>query len=289
MKTIASLFTVMAALWYMVEGVFLGDVRALDPEVSIFEYYRPTSEVVSDFEETLDRSESSVAEAKRELDWTREAIERRYDDREFVADLRDFLLNDPASVDILANVLDKNAAQAEHSFDDLMSDYVDNETAVNYILDKVQQAKNIRKAIVSYSYQFQGSRYVWGGMTPQQGFDCSGFVHYVYGKHAYSLPRVSKEMALGGVEVRKDELQYGDLLFFRDITGRGGIGHVGIVITAPGEPVQFIHASGRRTGVKISSFERAYYQERFITARRYVVSESRDALIAIADLLRAQS
>lgn len=76
-------------------------------------------------------------------------------------------------------------------------------------------------AIVEYGKNFLGTPYVYGGTTPS-GFDCSGFVKYVYAHFGISLPRTSYSQLNSGVAVTRDELQPGDLVFFRNA------GHVGI-------------------------------------------------------------
>ncbi len=80
-------------------------------------------------------------------------------------------------------------------------------------------------AIVNKAYQYLGVPYVWGGTTPN-GFDCSGFVQYVYRSQGVNLPRVSRDQASSGSYVSISNAQPGDILYF----GQSSVTHVGIYI-----------------------------------------------------------
>ena len=116
------------------------------------------------------------------------------------------------------------------------------------------------QAIITTARKYIGVPYVWGGSTPK-GFDCSGFVQYVFNAHGISLPRTSKQQYAVGSWVSKSNLQPGDLVFF-DTSG-SGISHLGIYI---GDN-QFIHASSSK-GVIISSLSNTYWAPRYYGARR---------------------
>ena len=122
---------------------------------------------------------------------------------------------------------------------------------------------------------FRGGRYVWGGTTPE-GFDCSGYVQYLYRKHHIDLPRTAWEQSRMGREVSLDELKKGDLLFFLTDRKRNiPITHVGIYI-GNGE---FIHAASRKKGIIISPITHGSYARTFVKARR-VIEESGDIYTA---------
>lgn len=115
-----------------------------------------------------------------------------------------------------------------------------------------------RSAIVATAKQYLGVPYVWGGSTPS-GFDCSGFVQYVFKAHGISLPRTSQQQWTTGIWISKSSLQPGDLVFF----GTSSVTHLGIYI---GDN-QFIHASSSK-GVIITSLSNTYWSARYYGARR---------------------
>lgn len=110
---------------------------------------------------------------------------------------------------------------------------------------------------------YMGIPYRWGGTTPEAGFDCSGFVQYVFRQAAgLMLPRSSFDQIHEGAVVARDELQAGDLVFFN--TMRATASHVGIYL---GEN-RFIHSPSRGKTVEIVSFTDPYWQARYDGARR---------------------
>ena len=116
------------------------------------------------------------------------------------------------------------------------------------------------QAIIATAKQYIGVPYVWGGSSPS-GFDCSGFVQYVFGKHGITLPRTSKDQYSVGTWVSKSNLQPGDLVFYN--TSGSGVSHLGIYIGSG----QFIHASTSK-GVMISEMSNSYWSARYYGARR---------------------
>ncbi|MCC7410005.1 MAG: C40 family peptidase [Gammaproteobacteria bacterium] len=117
--------------------------------------------------------------------------------------------------------------------------------------------------VLAYSLSLQGKPYHSGGETPAQGFDCSGFVRYVYRQLGVELPRDTATMAAAMPPRPVDERRPGDLVFF-NTTGRS-YSHVGIYL---GDE-RFIHAPSRHTGkVMVSSFGSPYWQQRFDGLRR---------------------
>jgi cell wall-associated NlpC family hydrolase len=113
--------------------------------------------------------------------------------------------------------------------------------------------------VVGIAMQYLGVPYVWGGASPS-GFDCSGFVMYVYAQVGVSLPHYTGAQWQMGVPVAYSDLQPGDLVFF------DGLGHVGIYIGGG----EFIHSPHTGDVVRIDSLSEAWYAANYDGARRIV-------------------
>ena len=120
--------------------------------------------------------------------------------------------------------------------------------------------------IVAYTMQFYGQPYVWGGASPDVGFDCSGLMYYVYGQKGYSLYRVATDQFNNnGYSVTFNDLQAGDMVFFYK-ANTTKIGHVGMYIGNG----MFIHAANHKSGIIISSLYSTYYTTNYAGARRVI-------------------
>jgi cell wall-associated NlpC family hydrolase len=115
--------------------------------------------------------------------------------------------------------------------------------------------------VVAYAKRFIGVRYVYGGSSPRSGFDCSGFVRYVYAHFGVSLPHSSYAQFGDGRRVARGSLRPGDLVFF------DGVGHVGLYVGNG----RFIHAPHSGTRVQVTSLA-GWYSSRFSGARRLRIS-----------------
>jgi len=116
-------------------------------------------------------------------------------------------------------------------------------------------------ALSGTAMSLRGAPYKDGGMDPT-GFDCSGFVRYVYEQHGVEMPRQVREQFRLGKTVDRDRLEPGDLVFFSTVAP--GASHVGIMIGGD----QFVHAPSERGVVRVESLGQQYWASRFIGAKR---------------------
>ncbi len=120
--------------------------------------------------------------------------------------------------------------------------------------------------IIKDAKQYLGGKYVWGGTKPK-GFDCSGYVKYLYEKEGIELPRTAYQQSKMGKLITRDKLKKGDLLFFlTDKKRHIPITHVGMYIGND----KFIHAASRKKGIIISSFSKSKYSRYFVKAKRII-------------------
>lgn len=118
--------------------------------------------------------------------------------------------------------------------------------------------------ILSKAQSYLGTPYVYGGASPS-GFDCSGFVYYVYGTFGISVGRTPAAQASAGSQVDKASLQVGDIVLFAG-TGGSGITHAGIYAGNG----QFIHSPNSRSTVSYSDLNSGYWSEHFYCGIRVV-------------------
>jgi LysM repeat protein len=126
--------------------------------------------------------------------------------------------------------------------------------------------KIIRKAL-----SFKGTRYKYGGTT-KSGMDCSGLMYSSFKSANVVLPRTSLEQSKKGVLVSKNNIQKGDLVFFKT-NGKRRINHVGLVVSVEGRDIKFVHSSSSR-GVMISSLKEGYWSNAYSQVRRLIGIQS---------------
>jgi len=118
--------------------------------------------------------------------------------------------------------------------------------------------------LVARALSYRGARYRFGATGGSGAFDCSGFVLHLLRSEGVSLPRTASDQFHGGKSISREELQAGDLVFFRN-TYKHGISHVGMYV---GEGM-FVHAASAKRGVVVDPLDLPYYREKFAGARRY--------------------
>lgn len=167
---------------------------------------------------------------------------------DFTAGLSSFAAGKLAPVSLAAPVTDD--AQAD---------------AADVAASPAESLTDLRKSLLALAMHLRDVRYVRGGRNPDTGFDCSGFVRYVFA-HAIGvqLPANSASQFLAGLKVKRGDMKPGDLVFFHTGGRHRGITHVGIYI-ADG---RFIHAPASGKTVQVSSLDEAYWAKRFVGAKR---------------------
>lgn len=158
-----------------------------------------------------------------------------------------------------ASVLADSRAVAEQPADAATADEQDAAVAA-----AAADITDLRKSLIAMAMKLRDTRYVRGGRDPSTGFDCSGFVRYVFA-HAIGmrLPANAASQFLAGFKVSRGRLKTGDLVFFHT-SGKHRISHVGIYLSDG----RFIHAPTSGKTVEVSSLNETYWSRRFAGARR---------------------
>ena len=157
----------------------------------------------------------------------------------------------------------------DHKTDTPQQSKIVNTDTVIPVVNIPQPKKDIanRDSIVAFAKTLLGIPYLYGSTDPAKGFDCSGFITYVFNHFKVSVPRSSYDFKNTGKQKELTTCNKGDLILF---TGTNPlertIGHIGIVIDTTGGKPLFIHSSsGKVNCVTTTSMESTYYQGRFVS------------------------
>jgi peptidoglycan DL-endopeptidase CwlO len=138
-----------------------------------------------------------------------------------------------------------------------------------YLLNADPPAK--ADSVVAFALRQLGTNYCYAGSTPETGFDCSGFVNYVFARYRVPVPHATALLISTGRPVPREQARPGDIVVFTGTAATSTTpGHAGIVLSRPGQPLRFVHSSSarRESGVKISQVEGTDYERRFMQVRR---------------------
>jgi len=160
----------------------------------------------------------------------------------------------------------KNTITAQASSVQYLEEMATEKELATFADGKSYQLPVLADSILERGMSLIGTRYRFGG-TSEAGFDCSGFIGYLFREEAgMNLPRSTREMInVDAPLVSRNNLKPGDLLFFATNGRRGRVSHAGIYL---GDD-QFIHSSSRRSGgVRVDSLGDSYWSKTFIEAKR---------------------
>ena len=162
---------------------------------------------------------------------------------------------------LLCAPLEMRAQLADYS-----EEFIDYETLAAYDDDQTKTV-SMAATVIGEAMKYLGTPYRWGGKTPA-GFDCAGFVRYVYSRFGLTLSPSAPSQSKEGVRLKREELAPGDLVFYGGSRNTKAIGHVGLVTEVGEDGFKFIHASN--TGVRVSCSTEPYYKARYICACRVI-------------------
>jgi cell wall-associated NlpC family hydrolase len=184
------------------------------------------------------------------------------------------LLATPNNVLIIKNSDGKIAKgkHIKHSKNSYYDDLIKEQNEILKALNKLQEKRRNsgfydKDPMLKNAKHHLGGKYVWGGTVPS-GFDCSGYVQYLYKKEGVQLPRTALQQSKVGKDVTWQPLKKGDLLFFLTDRKRGiPVTHVGMYLGNN----KFIHAASKKKGIIISPFTpKSKYGKLFVRARRII-------------------
>ena len=132
---------------------------------------------------------------------------------------------------------------------------------------KKMVANKTSNQLIGFAKTLIGIPYRYASSNPAVGFDCSGFVSYVFHNFGFNVPRSSTEFDQAGTPVKLENAKVGDVLIFTGTNPRKRVvGHVGIIAAIEGDTIKFIHStSGKAHGVTVTTLN-PYYKSRLMKA-----------------------
>jgi cell wall-associated NlpC family hydrolase len=128
-----------------------------------------------------------------------------------------------------------------------------------------------RNQVVDFASRFKGSKYQYGGKTPESGFDCSGLIYYTFRHYNYHMQAGSVSQSKLGQKISLSNTKAGDLLFF----GHGGkVNHVALVAHNSGKSLLMLHSTTNGGVIEEDFYKSDYWKRRFLFARDYLSTSS---------------
>ena len=134
---------------------------------------------------------------------------------------------------------------------------------------RINTGKTKPSELLAFANSLLGVRYLYASADPSRGFDCSGFITYVFNHFNITVPRSSVEFTNVGKEINADDAKPGDIILFTGTDStKEYVGHMGIIVSNKNKNFEFIHSSsGKANGVTITPLN-AYYKSRFVKVIR---------------------
>lgn len=132
--------------------------------------------------------------------------------------------------------------------------------------------ENKEQELITFAKKLMGIKYIYGAASPARGFDCSGFVYYVFSKFSVKLPRSSAAIGEVGEHVSLGNAKAGDIILFTGTNpAKRSIGHVGIVVSNDSsQGLRFIHASSGKAQAVTETMLEGSYKRRFMKIVRVI-------------------
>lgn len=127
----------------------------------------------------------------------------------------------------------------------------------------------VRSTLVSQAEELIGIRYKYGGNTPREGFDCSGFVKYLYDAQGLDIQRVSRDQARQGKQIRQEQAQAGDLVFYRRGKNQP-VFHVSMIVAAAPRELWVIHPTSSRGVIRENILASSFWKPKIYSIRRMI-------------------
>lgn len=125
----------------------------------------------------------------------------------------------------------------------------------------------LRDSIAMTAHEFIGIRYRYAGNSPDRGFDCSGFVKYIFAKYGFDLPNGSASQIMLGKEIDLKNTLPGDLVFFKR---KGRVDHVALVVENNGNELVVIHSTSSRGVIREDILSSNYWNEKIYRAKNII-------------------
>lgn len=156
------------------------------------------------------------------------------------------------------------------------------DSSAGYAVPPVNVEFELRHDIAGYAKNYLGLKYRYAGKTPETGFDCSGFTHFVMGTFGISVSPSSVQQSTQGEAIKVKDTQTGDLIFFRR-SSRSRISHVALVVSNDENGLFIIHSTSR--GIVIDDLMKsAYWRPKIYSARRVINAQRPETLNLIKEL-----